>query len=111
MGSVVERAKAAIARVEALGEGARSLFVSFSPERILAEASEAEARIEAADRPLPLAGMLVSVKDLYDEKGERTTAASTLLLEREPATADCPCTFRAPPSKVISYGHSVWSWS
>ncbi|MAA98237.1 MAG: glutamyl-tRNA amidotransferase [Stappia sp.] len=109
MGSVVERAKAAIARVEALGEGARSLFVSFSPERILAEASEAEARIEAADRPLPLAGMLVSVKDLYDEKGERTTAASTLLLEREPATADCPVIERIKAAGAVPFGRTSMS--
>ena len=36
----------------------------------------------------PLMGLAVSVKDLFDVRGEVTTAGSTLLRDRPPATAD-----------------------
>lgn len=74
MGETVKKAEAAIARVEAMGEAAGKLFTQFDPERIRKDAEVAEARIAAADRPLPLSGLLVSVKDLYDEAGQRSTA-------------------------------------
>jgi len=38
----------------------------------------------------PLAGALVSVKALFDVKGEVTTAAADVLRDAEPATADAP---------------------
>lgn len=59
MDEIVEKARAAIGRVEALGDAAAVLFTEFTPERILAAAEEAQARVDAAERPLPLAGLLV----------------------------------------------------
>jgi aspartyl-tRNA(Asn)/glutamyl-tRNA(Gln) amidotransferase subunit A len=109
MGEIVEKARAAIGRVEALGEGATSLFTEFTPARILAAAAEAEALVAAAGRPLPLAGALVSVKDLYDEAGQRTTAASRILLEREPANADCPVVARIKAAGGVPFGRTTMS--
>jgi len=41
-----------------------------------------------------LAGLAVSVKDLFDVEGEVTAAGSTLLANNPPATADCPAVAR-----------------
>jgi aspartyl-tRNA(Asn)/glutamyl-tRNA(Gln) amidotransferase subunit A len=109
MGEILNKAEAAIARVEAMGDAAGKLFTQFDPDRIRAEARAAEARIAAADRPLPLAGLLVSVKDLYDEAGQRTTAASRLLRDRDPATADCPVVQRVKDAGGIPFGRTTMS--
>ena len=42
----------------------------------------------------PLAGMAVSVKDLFDVQGQVTAAGSTVLAKRDPARADCPAVAR-----------------
>ena len=42
----------------------------------------------------PLAGMAVSVKDLFDVQGEVTAAGSKVLTGRDPASADCPAVAR-----------------
>ncbi|SDU33358.1 amidase family protein [Stappia sp. ES.058] len=109
MGETVKKAEAAIARVEAMGEAAGKLFTQFDPERIRKDAEVAEARIAAADRPLPLSGLLVSVKDLYDEAGQRSTAASRLLRERAPATVDCPVIQRIKAAGAVPFGRTTMS--
>lgn len=43
---------------------------------------------------LPLAGIPVSVKDLFDVAGQRTRAGSTVLAQAAPAEADCPAVAR-----------------
>ncbi|MCA1298120.1 amidase family protein [Stappia indica] len=109
MSACVDKARAAIARVEALGEAAGRLFTEFDPQRILADAAEADARIAASATALPLAGLLVSVKDLYDEKGARTTAASKLLRERAPAEAGCPVVARIKAAGAVPFGRTTMS--
>ena len=43
---------------------------------------------------LPLAGLAVSVKDLFDIAGQVTAAGSTALADASPATEDCPAVAR-----------------
>ena len=51
--------------------------------------------LRAAGAPVPpLAGLAVSVKDLFDVHGEVTTAGSTVLAGRPAAIADCPAVAR-----------------
>ncbi len=51
--------------------------------------------LHAAGLPLPpLAGLAVSVKDLFDVHGEVTTAGSTVLASRPAAAIDCPAVAR-----------------
>ncbi len=62
-------------------------------------AGEAAARavdiLHAAGAPLPpLAGLAVSIKDLFDVRGETTAAGSTVLADDPPAVADCPAVAR-----------------
>ena len=67
--------------------------------RTLFDSASAAARAvdsqRAAGQPVPvLAGLAVSVKDLFDMQGEVTTAGSTVLAGNAPASADCPAVAR-----------------
>ena len=109
MGRIVEKASAAIAKVEALGDSKNRIFTEFSPDRILAGARAAEQLAETSAAPLPLAGLLVSVKDLYDEEGQRTTAASRLLAERTPAAKDSDVVSRMKAAGAVMFGRTTMS--
>jgi aspartyl-tRNA(Asn)/glutamyl-tRNA(Gln) amidotransferase subunit A len=77
---------ALMARVlaEASGPAAASVYTALLPEEAMAAANAADAAM-AAGRPLgPLAGLPVTVKDLYDIAG-RTTMAGSVLRAGEPA--------------------------
>jgi len=66
--------------------------VSFDAAMITARSMDA---LRAASAPVPpLAGMAVSVKDLFDVQGEVTAAGSTVLAQQPPAAADCPAVAR-----------------
>ncbi|MDP2697354.1 amidase [Thalassospira sp.] len=109
MGWIVDKARAAITRVDQLGERAQTLFTEFDPERILADAGRAEQRVATSDRPLPLAGMLVSVKDLYDEAGIVTTAGSRLLQDQPPASKDAPLITRIKEAGAVPFSRTNMS--
>jgi aspartyl-tRNA(Asn)/glutamyl-tRNA(Gln) amidotransferase subunit A len=109
MGHIEDKAELAIDRVLKLGEKATKIFTEFNPERVMQAASEAERRIEQAYHPLPLAGMLVSVKDLYDEAGLVTTAASKLLKNRPAATKDCEIITRIKNAGAVPFGRTSLS--
>lgn len=70
------------------------------------------ARREAADPALthrPLAGLAVSVKDLFDVQGTTTTAGSTVLAAEPPAIQDAPAVarLRAAGGAVVGRTHMV----
>lgn len=108
MGAIIDKAKLAIDKVGQLGDLKDKIFTEFDPARILRDAEAAEARV-AADSALPLAGMLVSVKDLYDEAGVATTAASRLLKGREPARSDCDVVRRVKDAGAVPFGRTTLS--
>lgn len=61
----------------------------------------------AAGAPLPpLAGLAVSVKDLFDVVGEVTTAGSKVLASRAPATCDAPAVSRLRRAGAALTGHT-----
>jgi amidase/aspartyl-tRNA(Asn)/glutamyl-tRNA(Gln) amidotransferase subunit A len=61
----------------------------------------------AAGLPLPpLAGLAVSVKDLFDVAGWPTTAGSRVLADAAPATADCPAVARLRAAGAALTGHT-----
>lgn len=108
MGALIDKAKAAIDKVNDLGNLKDKIFTEFNPERILTAAGQAEERV-AADPELPLAGMLVSIKDLYDEAGVATTAASQLLKDRAPASNDCDVVRLVKDAGAIPFGRTTLS--
>ena len=72
----------------------RHTFVRTSFESAAAAARAVDA-LRSAGALLPrLAGMAVSVKDLFDVRGEVTAAGSTVLAQQPPAAADCPAVSR-----------------
>ena len=105
MGYVQDKATAAIERVEASARDIGTIFVELSPERILAEAAAIDVRHEAGEA-LPLYGLLVSLKDLVDEAGQRTTAGSRLFAEREPATEDAEIVRRLKAAGALPFGRT-----
>lgn len=81
------------AALVAQSEACRHVFMPGSP------VSQPEALKTAATSPsspagLPLAGIPVSVKDLFDVAGQPTRAGSTALAQAAPAQTDCPAVAR-----------------
>lgn len=108
MGGIIDKAKAAIDAVDQLGDLAGKIFTEFDRDRILRDAEQCEEQI--AKKPnLPLAGMLVSIKDLYDEAGVATTAASELLKGRSPAAEDCDVVRRVKEAGAVPFGRTTLS--
>lgn len=90
------RADGLIAALEAARQASaspanRSTFV-VSPEADLEQAL-AQAR-QSGTPDGPLAGLPVSVKDLFDVRGQVTRAGSMVLQDAAPATQDCPAVAR-----------------
>ena len=71
------------------------------------------AAAEASDRlrqhgvvPSPLAGIPISVKDLFDMRGQPTPAGSVVLRDAAPATADAPVIARLRAAGAIILGRT-----
>ena len=83
----------ACARAATLAGNAHT-FVQTRFDEAAASAAAVDA-VVAHGAPLPpLAGLCVSVKDLFDVQGQVTAAGSTVLAGRPAATADCPAVER-----------------
>jgi aspartyl-tRNA(Asn)/glutamyl-tRNA(Gln) amidotransferase subunit A len=70
------------------------------------------ARREAADpanAQRPLAGLAVSIKDLFDATGEVTTAGSSVLADAPPALQDCPAVARLRAAGGVVAGRTNMS--
>lgn len=86
-------------------EGERS-FLKVSGEAALAQAEAFDALRAAGLAPSPWAGIPISVKDLFDLKGEVTTAGSRVLANQPPATADAPAIARLRRAGLIFLGRT-----
>jgi amidase/aspartyl-tRNA(Asn)/glutamyl-tRNA(Gln) amidotransferase subunit A len=75
-----------------------------APARAVAQAVDA-ARAAGAPVP-PLAGLAVSIKDLFDVAGQPTTAGSRALHDAEPATVDCVAVSRLRGAGAALIGHT-----
>src|SRR6266403_5114029 len=87
------------------GEGARA-FVHVDAEAAI-EAAEAMDRLRAAKvAPSRFAGIPVSIKDLFDIKGQVTRAGSRALDDSAPAEADAPVVARLRRAGFIAIGRT-----
>jgi aspartyl-tRNA(Asn)/glutamyl-tRNA(Gln) amidotransferase subunit A len=82
---LVEQALAAIK--DPAGEGART-FIRVHEQEALAEADRIDAARHAGTQLPALAGIPISIKDLFDERGVVTLGGSTVLVGSPPATRD-----------------------
>ncbi|MGN6462252.1 MAG: amidase [Pseudolabrys sp.] len=89
---------------QAAGQGAAAfLKVATGAEKIAAQ-MDRDAR---QGRPLPsTAGLIVSIKDLFDIAGEVTTAGSVLLRDAAPATRDAEAVHRLKQAGFIAIGRT-----
>src|SRR5438128_10936946 len=79
--------EAALARIaDAGGEGGR-VFTKVHAQGALAAADASDRLRKEGVVPSPLAGVPVSIKDLFDIAGEVSTARSKVLRDAPPATA------------------------
>ena len=105
----VDFTRAGIDRVLALGRGeARKIFTRFDADRIFAAARAVDRRI-AAGETLPLAGLRISIKDLFDEAGAVTTAGSIALSGAAPAMKDAPVVARLVAAGAVPFGRTTMS--
>ncbi|HEV7636561.1 MAG TPA: amidase family protein, partial [Bradyrhizobium sp.] len=87
------------------GEGARA-FIHVDAEAAI-EAAEAMDRLrKARAAPSPFAGIPVSIKDLFDIKGQVTRAGSRALEDSAPAEADAPVVARLRRAGFIVIGRT-----
>lgn len=87
------------------GEGARA-FLAVHETAALA-AADASDRLRAEGIvPSPLAGIPVSLKDLFDEQGQQTRAGSKALNDTPPATKDSLVTSRLRGAGAILVGRT-----
>ena len=95
---------AALARVaNPAGEGARTFTKVYAVEARAAAGAQDQLR-QAGYVASPLAGLPVSIKDLFDVAGEVTLAGSTALDDRPPATADAPIVARLKAAGAVIVG-------
>src|ERR1700682_3679858 len=87
------------------GEGARA-FIHVDAEGAI-EAAEAMDRLrEVKAAPSPFAGIPISIKDLFDIKGQVTRAGSRALDDSPPAEADAPVVARLRRAGFVVIGRT-----
>ena len=96
----------ALARIDdEAGEGGRA-FIKVWHARARAEADLWDQVRKIARVALPLAGIPISVKDLFDVDGEPTTAGSVALKDAAPAKADAPIVRRLRAAGAVLVGRT-----
>lgn len=85
----------------------QTIFTRFDADRIMSEARALDG--DAERRAGPLAGVMVSIKDLFDEKGQVTSAGSTILADGEPASRDAVAVERLRAAGAIGCGRTAMS--
>ena len=92
--SARDRLDQALARIaDPAGEGARTCLTLYR-EGARAAADAADARVRHGLSLGPLDGAIVTIKDLFDVRGEPTRAGSKVLADSAPAVADAPVVHR-----------------
>ena len=100
---LVEECLARIA--DPAGEGQRT-FIHVDKDSALAAADAMDRLRKAKAAPSPFAGIPVSIKDLFDIKGQVTRAGSRALDDSAPAEADAPVVARLRRAGFIVIGRT-----
>lgn len=87
------------------GEGARA-FIHVDTEAAIAAAEAMDRLRKANAAPSPFAGIPVSIKDLFDIKGQVSRAGSRALDDSAPAEADAPAVARLRRAGFVVIGRT-----
>lgn len=101
--AIADQALAAAARPD--GEGER-VFIALDPDKVRAQARASDMLRKAGIVPSPLAGIPISIKDLFDVAGEVTTAGSVVLRDMPPAHIDAPAIARLRAAGMVLMGRT-----
>lgn len=96
-----ERTLEAFTRIESEAEAFRSVFVRLFKKEALNTATSLSPTATS-----PLAGALVTIKDLYDVKGYVTTAGTRVLADQPVAQADSDAVAAVRAAGAVMLGHS-----
>jgi len=88
------------------GPAAQNAFIRRFDAAARATAAAVDAQRTAGIPLLPLAGLSVSIKELFDVAGAPTTAGSVALAGAPPAGTDCPAVARLRNAGAALIGHS-----
>ena len=99
----------ALARAEAHRATGGAAYVSIDTRAALAMARAADAARAAGNVPSLLAGLPVSIKDLFDVAGQVTRAGSRALAHQSPATADAAAVARLRAAGAVLLGRTNMS--
>lgn len=83
------------------------IYTQFDATRIMQAAQALDA--DATRRAGPLAGLMVSIKDLFDEAGQVTAAGSAILRRAPAAKADAPVVARLKAAGAVPCGRTAMS--
>jgi aspartyl-tRNA(Asn)/glutamyl-tRNA(Gln) amidotransferase subunit A len=100
---IVDQALAAATRSD--GEGKR-VFIALDADKVRAQARASDQLRKAGIVPSPLAGLPISIKDLFDVAGEVTCAGSVVLRDSAPAKRDAPAIARLRAAGAVLVGRT-----
>ncbi|MGK5060686.1 amidase [Janthinobacterium sp. LB2P49] len=98
-----------LARAEAHRAQGGHAYVSLDGEQALAEARASDAARAAGIVASPLAGVPISIKDLFDVRGQVSSGASLALADAPPAVADAGAVARLRAAGAILLGRTNMS--
>lgn len=98
--------EASLAAIAAGGEEAAKTFTAVHAASARDAAQAQDLLRRAGSRPSPLAGLPVSIKDLFDEAGHTTLAGSKALAGAPPATRDADAVARLRAAGAVVVGRT-----
>lgn len=104
-----EASEALSQRAAGLTNVTRETFLSLDPTRLAAQADAQQALQAAGEAPRALSGVPVSIKDLFDVRGEVTRAGSRVLETTLPASDDAPAVARLRQAGALLAGRTTMS--
>jgi aspartyl-tRNA(Asn)/glutamyl-tRNA(Gln) amidotransferase subunit A len=105
----VKLVEQALERIEAHRRAGGVAYISVDAKAALASARASDLARAAGFVASPLAGLPVSIKDLFDVCGQVTAAGSKVLAGEAPATADAPAVARLRAAGAILLGRTNMS--
>ncbi len=101
--------EAALANIARHQQGGGSAFMTVDAEGALAQARAADQARSVGLVASPLAGLPISIKDLFDVRGQVTRAGSKALDGGAPAQADSPAVARLRAAGAVLIGRTNMS--